>query len=74
MIHEKTISRRDEKFTSTPEATPEPVKLPMITWWVERGNFFQLEKMIKRADIVSDMVRIEIFGSKISFPTVFITI
>ena len=48
----------DEKFISAPEAIPEPIKLPIITWCVERGNFFQLEKMIKNADTDRDMLKI----------------
>jgi hypothetical protein len=72
-IQEKMIFKRDKKFTSNPDATPEPVRLPIISWWVERGNFFQLKKMINRADIDRDMLKIEMFTSKRSFPTVFIT-
>ena len=31
IIHETTTSANDRKFTSAPRATPEPIKLPIIT-------------------------------------------
>ena len=55
-IQERIILKMDRKFIYAPEAIPEPVKLPIITWCVERGNFFQLEKMIKNADTDRDML------------------
>lgn len=73
MIHERMIFKMDKKCISAPEAIPEPVKLPISTWCVERGNFFQLERMIKKAATDRDMLIIGRFTSRMSFPTVFMT-
>jgi hypothetical protein len=74
MSHERKICRRERKDTGTPEATPAPVKLPIMTWWVERGSFFQLERIINTADTDNAMLMIGGVTSSRFFPTVSMTL